>query len=228
MFIVVAGGGKVGYSLAKALLDQGHEVVLLEKDRTRAEKITEELGSSVLIPQAADEGRWLLEAGVERADVVAAVTGDDEDNLIICQMAELVARRAGGRRPRTIARVNNPKNEEALLRLGVDATVSATQVIMSLIEQELPEHHIAHLMTLREAGIEFVEFVVPADGPCVRRAIGELALPPGTNLPLLVRRGTTLQPTPDTVIEPDDTIIALMPIEHEAAVRDLLVGQEEF
>src|SRR5919109_1241368 len=105
MYIIIAGGGKVGYHLTKALLAEGHEVVLIENDAAKAERIAEELGN-VTIPQAADEGRWLIEAGVERADVVVAATGDDEDNLIICQLAELLARRqaagragAAGRRP---------------------------------------------------------------------------------------------------------------------------------
>src|SRR5207237_5808388 len=96
MYIIVAGGGKIGYHLTKTLLAQGHEVVLLEVDRERAQHIAEDLGS-VVIPHHADEGRWLIEAGVERADVVIAATGDDEDNLIVCQLAELLAKRKNHR-----------------------------------------------------------------------------------------------------------------------------------
>ncbi|MER3406420.1 MAG: portal protein, partial [Chloroflexota bacterium] len=117
MFIIVAGGGTVGYYLTRELLAEGHEVVLLEKDPKVAARIAEELGPIVLARDAC-EGRWLAEAGVVRADAVIAVTGDDEDNLIICQMAKFTSSTP----VRTIARVKNPKNEWVLRQLGVDAT----------------------------------------------------------------------------------------------------------
>ena len=164
MYIIVAGGGAVGYNLTKVLLAQGHEVVLIEMDRARAQRISDELGS-VVIPQRADEGRWMLEAGVERADVVISATGDDEDNLIICQLAELLALRAKVKKPRTIARVNHPRNEQVMRRLGVDATVSPTSMMLTLIEEELDAHPAVHLMTLRQAGIELMEFIIPGTSP---------------------------------------------------------------
>ena len=224
MYIIVAGAGKVGYHLSKELLAQGHEVVLVEKDRTRALEVSEELGS-VVIPHDADEGRWLIEAGVERADVVVAATGDDEDNLIICQLAELMARRQGNRPPRTIARVNHPKNEVVLKRLGVDVTVSTTSVMLALIEEELSAHPTVHLMTLRRAGIELMEFILSTECPCVGRTLASLALPQGVSLPLIVRGEETFAPTPDTVLEAEDTIIALLPITQEPLVRQRLTGE---
>jgi trk system potassium uptake protein TrkA len=226
MYIVVAGAGKVGYHLSKELIAQGHEVVLIEQDRERAQEVAEELGS-VVIPRAADEGRWLIEAGVERADVVVATTGDDEDNLIICQLAELLAQRKGARKPRTIARVNHPKNEAVLKRLGVDATVNTTSVMLPLIEQELSSHPTVHLMMLRRAGIELMEFIISAACPCVGRTVESLSLPHGVSFPLIVRGEETFSPAPDTVLEPEDTIIALLPIEQEEAVRARLTGEAE-
>ncbi|HEU5317925.1 MAG TPA: NAD-binding protein [Chloroflexota bacterium] len=226
MYIVVAGAGKVGYHLSKELIAQGHEVVLIEKDRERAQEVAEELGS-VVIPRTADEGRWLIEAGVERADVVVATTGDDEDNLIICQLAELLAQRRGARKPRTIARVNHPKNESVLKRLGVDATVNTTSVMLPLIEQELSSHPTVHLMTLRRAGIELMEFIISAECPCAGRTVESLNLPHGVSFPLIVRGEETLSPAPDTVLQPEDTIIALLPTEHEPAVRARLTGDAE-
>ena len=223
MYIIVAGAGKVGYHLAKELIAQGHEVVLIEQDRQRAQEVSEELGS-VVIPRAADEGRWLIEVGVERADVVVACTGDDEDNLVICQQAELLARRKGGRKPRTIARVNHPKNEAVLKRLGVDATVNTTSVMLPLIEEELSAHPTVHLMTLRRAGIKLMEFCIPAGSPAVGKTVGELGLPPGVSLPLVVRDGETLQPSDDTHFHADDTIFALLPIGQELLVRARLAG----
>src|SRR6266545_3041132 len=186
MYIVVAGAGKVGYHLSKELIAQGHEVVLIEQDRARAQEVAEELGS-VVIPRAADEGRWLIEAGVERADVVVATTGDDEDNLIICQLAELLARRRGARKPRTIARVNHPKNEAVLKRLGVDATVNTTSAMLPLIEEELSTYPTVHLMTLRRAGVELMEFAISDQAPAAGKTLGELSLPATVSVPLVVR-----------------------------------------
>ena len=226
MYIVVAGAGKVGYHLTKELLAQGHEVVLIEKDRDRALEVSEELGS-VVIPHAADEGRWLIEAGVERSDVVVAATGDDEDNLIICQLSSLLARRKGNRRPRTIARVNHPKNEAVLKRLGVDATVNTTSVMLPMIEEELSAHPTVHLMTLRRAGLELMEFIISDQCPGSGRTIASLNLPQGVTLPLVVRGGETMAPTPETVLEAEDTIIALLPIHQEATLRSRLMGETQ-
>src|SRR5881397_1906271 len=114
MFVLVVGGGKVGYYLAKELVESGHEVVLMEKDHARADQIADEIGS-IVIAHDGCEGKYLAEAGANRADIVAAVTGDDEDNLVICQMAK-----HHFDVPRTIARVNNPKNEALFKHLGVD------------------------------------------------------------------------------------------------------------
>jgi trk system potassium uptake protein len=225
MYVVVAGAGKVGYHLTKELLAQGHEVVLIEQDPERALEIAEELGS-VVIPHAADEGRWLIEAGVERADVVVAATGDDEDNLIICQLSELLARRRGIRKPRTIARVNHPKNESVLKRLGVDATVNTTSVMLPLIEEELSAHPTVHLMTLRRAGIELMEFMISPQCPANGKPLSSMGMPAGVSIPLVVRGDETFTPTPDTVLQAEDMVIALLPINQEPAVRARLVGDE--
>ena len=126
MFVLVVGGGKVGYYLTKELIESGHEVALMEKDRGRADQIADEIGS-VVIGQDGCEGKYLHEAGANRADIVAAVTGDDEDNLVICQMAK-----HHFDVPRTIARVNNPKNERLFRHLGVDEIISPTRMILGL------------------------------------------------------------------------------------------------
>ena len=222
MYIIVAGGGKVGYHLTKALLAGGHEVVLVEMNAQRAQRIADELGS-VVIPQRADEGRWLIEAGVERADVVIAATGHDEPNLIICQLAELLARRKN-HTLRTIARVNHPKNEPVLKRLGVDATVSTTSVILGLIEEELSAHPAVHLMTLRRAGIELMEFVIGAESPAAGKPLSALAIPAGVAFPLVVRGAETIRPDDSTTLRAEDAIIALLPIDQEPRVREALMG----
>ncbi len=223
MFIIVAGGGTVGYHLTRELLAEGHEVVLLEKDPKVAARIAEELGPIVLARDAC-EGRWLEEAGVVRADAVIAVTGDDEDNLIICQMAKFTSSTP----VRTIARVKNPKNEWVLRQLGVDATVSSTAIIKQLVEQEIPQYAMAHLATLREAGLEFVEFHIAGDSPAAGRRVGDLRLPSGTTLILVLRDATPIYPDKDTILRGGDTVIALIRLEAEQDVRRALVGEAQF
>src|SRR5829696_3612540 len=141
MYIIVAGGGKVGYYLTKTLVNEGYEILLIEKSAKKVAVYAERFGSVVMEGDAA-ELSTLEAAGAARADVVVAVTGDDEDNLVICQTAKRLFNV-----PRTIARVNNPKNEEIFRRLGIDVTVSSTNIILSIIEQEIPERGLVHLMT---------------------------------------------------------------------------------
>ena len=132
MYVIVVGGGKVGYYLSKHLLDRGYEVTLIEKDPRRAEVLNSTLGEIVMVGDG-DEMAFLATTGMERADVVVAVTGDDEDNLVTCQLAK---RKFNV--PKTVARVNNPANVRIFKTLGVDVALSATEVLLDLIESELP------------------------------------------------------------------------------------------
>src|SRR5215469_16544869 len=157
MYIIVGGGGDIGYYVTKSLFDQGHEVLLIEKAAARYHSLKEELGQSVFRGDAC-EARTLDEVGASRADVVIAVTGEDEDNMVICQVAK--KRYKVGR---TIARLNNPKHSEIFQKLGIDITVSPTRSILSLIEAELPNFRFVQLMTLKNAGLEIVELRVPAE-----------------------------------------------------------------
>lgn len=218
MYVVVAGGGKVGFYLAKALINEGHEVLIIERDKRKSEVIAEELGSVVLRGDAA-EATVLEEAGAARADVVVAVTGDDEDNLVICQMAK---RKFGT--GRTIARINNPKNEHIFHLLGIDATVSSTSLIMSQIEAELPKHALIHLLRLRQADLEVVEAIVSPDAAVVGRPIREVSLPPESVLLLIVRGTQTIVPSGQDVLQPGDEVLALTRVQHEERLRTLLVG----
>src|SRR6266700_4189511 len=161
MYIIIGGGGDVGYYLTKSLLSQGHEVLLLEKGNIRYQALSEELGQSVVRGDAC-EARTMEEVGANRADVVIAVTGEDEDNLVICQMAKKRFNVA-----RTIARLNNPRHEELFKRLGIDVTISPTRSILSLIEYELPGAHFVQLMTLKRAGLEIIEMSVASNSPVV-------------------------------------------------------------
>jgi trk system potassium uptake protein len=220
MYILIGGGGQVGYYLTKGLLQQGHEVLLLEKDGRRMEQLREELGTSVARGDAC-EARVMNEVGVGRADLVIAVTGDDEDNLVICQMAK-----TRFKVPKTIARVNNPRNDDLFVRLGIDVTVSPTRTILHMIEAEIPHHTIVPLMTLTRAGLSLVELTVPPDSPAAGNSLQALSLPPSVNIALVVRGDQNITPTGDTVIEPEDRIFALVTQEGEAALREAIITDE--
>lgn len=217
MYIVVAGGGKVGFYLAKGLVNEGHEVLIIEKDRKKCEQIAEDLGSVVVRGDAA-EAATLSDAGASRADVVVAVTGDDEDNLVICQMAK---RKFGV--SRTIARINNPKNEHIFKLLGIDATVSSTDLIMSHIEQELPSRALVHLLRLRQANLEVVEATIPEGAKIVGRQLRELRLPPESAFLLIIREGVPVVPTGQSTLEAGDEVIAITKLESESRLRDMLL-----
>ena len=176
MFVLVVGGGKVGYYLAKELLDSGHEVALMEKDPDRARQIADEIGS-IVIAHDGCESKYLGEAGANRADAIAAVTGDDEDNLVICQMAK-----HHFDVPRTIARVNNPKNEALFRHLGVDELISPTRMILGSIEQDIPVHELLHLAALGEGELELIEAHLQSGSPAIGRAPRELDIPDGLSL----------------------------------------------
>ena len=219
MYFVVAGGGEVGFHLSQALLESGHEVMILESDRRRAQFIEEQLGS-VVISAPADEGRYQIQAGCGRADAVIAVTGDDAKNLVICQLAKYQCHAA-----RVIARVNNPKNEIVFKALGIDETISSTRVLMGVIEQELPAGGFFPLMPLTGSHLELIEAEIapgtPAAGKQVR-AIGLAAF--GALIGGIIRQGEILHAHGDATLQVGDRIIVFSPTVAEAQVRTALFG----
>jgi trk system potassium uptake protein TrkA len=219
MYIIVAGGGQVGYYLTRELIAQEHEVLVLEKDSRRVDLISSELGNVVFKGDAC-EASTLTEVGTGRADVVCAVTGDDEDNLVICQVAK---KRFNV--PRTIARINNPKNEEIFRRLGIEMTVSTTEVILSILEQEIPSDNIVPLLRLRHADIELVEATLPAGSPILGQALRSLSLPSESTIALVIRGGKPLFPDGGTVLESGDEVIAFTRSTHESELRDLFFSR---
>ena len=219
MYIIVIGGGQVGYFLAKALLDEEHEVLVIEKDPLRTEFIINELGS-VCIRGDGCEAATLADVGTERAEMFIAVTAHDEDNMVACQVAKHKFNV-----PRTIARLSNPNNEAIFKKLGVDVTVSSTNIILEYIEQQVPTHPLIHLLTIEDRGTEIVEVRIPPDSPIVGKPVKELSLPPETVLTLIISRERKPRvPTASTVIRAEDQIIALTPAESENALRTALRG----
>jgi trk system potassium uptake protein TrkA len=219
MFVLVVGGGKVGYYLTKELINAGHEVVLMEKDRRRADQIADEIGS-VVISQDGCEGKYLREAGANRADIVAAVTGDDEDNLVICQMAK-----HHFDVPRTIARVNNPKNEQLFRHLGVDEIISPTRMILGSIEQDIPVHELLHLAALGVGELEIIEAHLQPGSPAIGRQAGELTMPVGASLVCVIRDGAAAPLRLDTVFSEGDKVIAIGRPDSEEQLRAQLIGE---
>ncbi|MDY6918094.1 MAG: TrkA family potassium uptake protein [Chloroflexota bacterium] len=213
MYIIVVGGGKIGFYLASALLGEGHEVLVLEKDSQRCGFIGDQLGS-VACRGDGCEARTLAEVGTERADVFVAVTDEDEDNLVACQVAKHKFKVG-----RTIARINNPNNKKLFKTLGIDVTVSSTDLIMEHIEEEVPTHSLVHLMTLEEGVLELVELKVPEDSSAVGKRVGDLPIPCGTRISLVVGREGPQVPSEDTVIEAGARLVAVVRREDERGLK---------
>ncbi|MGI8423617.1 MAG: potassium channel family protein [Chloroflexota bacterium] len=217
MYVIVAGGGKVGYFLAEELLEANNEVLVIERDPGRALAIGEDLRDSVIQGDSC-EATTLDAAGVARADLVAAVTGDDEDNLVICE----VARSRGV--PRTIARINNPKNEMLFKRRGIETTISATQAILGQIEQELPTHEMIPLLQMH-SGLELVEVKLPDTSPVAGRSIREVLLPPESLVALIVDPGGVPRiPSGETRLNAGDALVVVTRKESMGKLREALIG----
>jgi trk system potassium uptake protein TrkA len=215
MYIIIAGGGKVGYYLCKTLVAEGHEVLLIEQDKREVARLSEELGE-VIMRGDASEMRTMKEAGMERADVVVAVTGDDGDNLVISQLAK---KKFGV--PRTIARVNNPKNEELFHRLGIDQTVVSTKIIFNLIEQQIETDQVIPIAALKRGNIEIVEIDLSDDSPVLNETVGTLQLPKDTLIISIVKGDHAIIPETDTELQSGDVVIAMVKAERESELRSI-------
>ncbi len=218
MYILIAGGGKVGANLTRSVLDLGHEVTLIEQRRERFETLEEEFEHRVQVGDATE--LFVLErAGIARPpDLVVAVTGDDEDNMIICQ----IAREKYGVE-KVIARVNDPRNQEHFDLLGVTPTVSATSIILAMIEHEVPAHGLIHLLQLRKENLEIVEVQLDADSPCVGKLVERLELPTGSRLITVMREGEAQMADGDTELRAGDQILAVLEPGKEEELRRALL-----
>lgn len=221
MNIVVVGGGKVGYYLIKTLLDRGHRPSLVEKDMRRCEFIASETGVLTINGDGTDLAA-LVDAGADTADALAAVTGRDEVNLVVCQLAK---NRLGV--GKVVARVNNPKNREVLQELGVDVAISSTVLIADAIEEEILWHDMRTILRLEQNQLSLVEITVPDDSPASGRQVQEVArdLPEGCVLVSVIRSGDVALPRGSTVIRAGDRVIAVVHRGEETAVHRALGGR---
>ena len=219
MYIIVIGGGRVGYYLTKALLNEDHEVTIVEKNANFCQIINDELGG-ICVHGDGCEAATLAEIGTGRADMLIAVTGDDEDNLVACQVAKHKFNVS-----RTIARIRNPQNEVIFKKLGIDVTVSSTNIILEHIEEEVLVQPLTHLLTIRDKGLEIVEVKIPPGSTTVGKPIKELSLPQGSRLALIIPKERKPRvPTSDTILRDGDRVIAITTPESEEALRATLRG----
>jgi trk system potassium uptake protein TrkA len=218
MYALVAGGGKVGSGVLRRLLRHGHEVTLIEQRRDRFEQLEDEWEHQVVHGDATE--LYVLErAGIKRPpDVLIAVTGDDEDNIVICQIAR---ERYGV--SKVVARVNDPRNQKHFDLLGVGPTVSASASIMALVEHEVPEHDLVPLLELRKENLEIVEVQIGGGDPCAGKTIGRIRLPEGARLISVVRDGKAAIATEETELRPGDQVLAILEPGQEDELRRALI-----
>jgi trk system potassium uptake protein len=204
MYAIIAGAGKVGRNLAKELLSKDHEVTLIESSRPSYLANEEEFEHAIQYGDATE--LWVMErAGIQRADLVIAVTGDDEDNILVCQVAK-----EKYLCDRVIARVNNPRNHDHFRLLGIQPAVSATDLILRLIEHEVPRYGMVHLLALEEERLEIIELEVTPDAPTIGQKVVDIALPEGSLIISVLRGGTGFVPKSDTTIEEGDEVLLVL------------------
>src|SRR3954467_9782532 len=204
MYVVIVGGGKVGLNLARELIRNGQEVTLIEADRRAYLRIEQELEHAVQYGDGTE--LWVLErAGIQRADLVVGVTGDDEDNILICQVAK-----EKYLCERIIARCNNPRNLQHFKLLGIQPAVSATDLILRLIEHEVPSYGLVHLLDLPEERLEIIELVVSEGAPAAGKPVVNLGLPDGALVVAVLRAEGGFVPKADTVIEAGDEVLLVL------------------
>ena len=203
-YIIIVGAGKVGWNLARELIEKDNEITVIESNRERYLTVEQELEHNIQYGDASE--LWVLErAGISRADMVIAVTGDDEDNMLICQVAKekyLV--------DRIIARVNNPRNLQHFKLLDILPAVSATDLILRLIEHEVPKYGLVHLLDLEEEQLEIIEMEVADDAPAAGRKVIDIDLPDGSLIISVLREGGGMVPKGDTVIEAGDEVLLVL------------------
>ena len=210
MYVIVVGAGKIGYHLTRTLISEGHEVTVIEKDPTRAAELLAEFGEALVVGDGC-EVRVMQDVGMNRADCAVAVTGHDEDNLVVCQ----------------IARVNNPKNEPIFHLLGVTETVASTRIIYSLIDQEVETGESVLLTALRGGRIVVASVEMTETSPAAGQMVKDIPLPGECVLAAVIREDHILLPSGTTVLEPGDTVIGVATPQDQHVLQEALLGPRE-
>jgi trk system potassium uptake protein TrkA len=218
MYVLIAGGGKAGANVMRTLLRNGHEATIIEQDPERYHNLEAEFEHQAMNGDATE--LFVLEkAGIKRPpDLVLALTGDDEDNLVIAQLAK---EKYGV--PKVIARVNDPRNQPHFDLLGISPTICATSSVMALVEHEVPEHDLIHLLELRGENLEIVEVQLDGDSPSAGKSIEALSLPEGSRLISVMRGGQAEIAVGSTVLEAGDQVLAILEPGKEDELRRVLL-----
>ncbi len=222
MFILIVGGGKVGTYLSRGLIKQQHEVVVIEKDARKAQMMTNLLESDVAIVGDGCDPNVLMSAGVQRADVVVADTGDDEDNLVVC----IITKKHSA--ARCIARVNNPKNK--LIFESLDATrpvtvISSTEIILQIIDDRVNACDLEPLAKVGGSDLELVQLRIAEGSPAKGKRIAEVSLPRGSVIVAVDHGGgDVVVPNGDTMLQRGDDVIAMIKRDMRVDVCAALVG----
>ena len=216
MYFLIVGCSEAGYHLSKALLASEHEVAVVEKNTARHRILADELGSVAFAGDGTDEGT-LKRAGVTRADAVVAVTGRDETNLVICQIAKHVFNV-----PRTMVLVKDPKNEPLFHILGVDVIVNEVHQILLSFEEGVPGRPFVHLMNLQAPGRELVSVAIPEGASLVGKRLRDVELPPNSMIALVVKKNRVELPSSAVVLEAEDELVAVTQSNDEQTLYDIL------
>lgn len=219
MKIILIGGGKLAYFLAKQFASKGYYLTIINNDLDNATLLSRQLKATVICGEGSST-KILAQAGAYQADVLLALTPQDEDNLIACQIAQT---QYGV--PRTIALVNDPENQPVFERLGVSVAFSATQIIASLIEQQASSDDIKNLLPVAEGKVNVTEISLQYEYPAVGKTIDDLHLPDGTLIACILRKGEVIVPSGDNSLQSSDRLILISKPEYYGQLLRLLTGE---
>lgn len=218
MYVIIVGGSKIGHFLAKHLMDKKHTVVLIDQNKAVCDELAKDLDTTIICGDGCDP-YYLEEAGISRADVIAAVTGKDEDNLVICQLAK-----EKFHIPRTVARVNDPKNMHIFSELGVDIPIDATEIIAKIIEEEVSFADFVDLFSFNRGKLAIVRLDLPENSPVINKMVKDITLPKDSVLVSIIRKDQVIVPKGDTVLLANDDIIALTLVENKQELFKCFLG----
>jgi len=218
MNIIIVGGGNVGYNLAERLSSSNY-VTLIEKDPDIGRRLAGKINILVMQGDGCDTN-ILKQAGINKAEIVAAVTGSDVDNLVVCQIAKDIFHVK-----RTVAKVNDPKNEKIFYQLGVDVAIGSTAIIAKVIEDEVSWDDFINLFTFKRGNLSIVRVDLPETSPVLNAAVGNIKLPEDSVLVAIIRNGEIMIPRNNSVLKEKDEVIAITKVENESLLFKSLIGE---
>ncbi|HPP30636.1 MAG TPA: NAD-binding protein [bacterium] len=218
MNVIIVGGGNVGCNLAERLSASNY-VTLIEKDPETGKRLAGKMNILVIQGDGCDIN-LLKQAGITKADVVAAVTGSDVDNLVVCQIAKDIFHVK-----RTVAKVNDPKNEKIFYQLGVDIAIGSTAIIAKVIEDEVSWEDFITLFTFKRGNLSIIRIDLPETSPVINRSVNEIELPEDSVLVAIIRNGEITIPRANSILKEKDEVIAITKVENESLLFKALIGE---